>query len=164
VDRLLASPAYGSGGAAFMRIWRTLTLRARRAAPLQPAPHLALRDWIVESLNADKGYDRMIVECSRPTKQRRRTAMPCARRVLCRNYFLFNRTTCSTNDRATRAALPGVTMQCHEVPRSQIRSRLRRWITTACARSSSRITSGSTRCPASRTWRKTDSRASSICT
>jgi hypothetical protein len=33
-----------------------------QAGARQSATHLRWRDWIVESLNADKGYDRMIIE------------------------------------------------------------------------------------------------------
>jgi hypothetical protein len=72
------------------------------------------RDWILESLNEDKGYDQMILEMLAadevyPTDHNRLRATG----FLARNYFLFNRTTWldKTIEHTSKAFL-GLTMQC----------------------------------------------------
>lgn len=66
VDRLLASPAYGERwGRHWMDVWRYADWHGRR--PLtdvwNSAPQIwRWRDWIIGSLNEDKGYDRMLKE------------------------------------------------------------------------------------------------------
>lgn len=66
VDQLLASPQYGERWARhWMDIWRYADWYGRRAVPdvWNSAPQIwRWRDWIVRSLNADKGYDRMVQE------------------------------------------------------------------------------------------------------
>jgi hypothetical protein len=66
VDRLLASPRYGERWARhWMDVWRYSDWYGRRAVPdvWNSAPQIwRWRDWIVRSLNADKGYDRMVIE------------------------------------------------------------------------------------------------------
>ncbi|MFN7922016.1 MAG: DUF1553 domain-containing protein [Bryobacteraceae bacterium] len=66
VDDLLSSPAYGERwGRHWMDVWRYSDWYGLRSfGILQNAQrHMwHWRDWIVESLNEDKGYDRMIVE------------------------------------------------------------------------------------------------------
>jgi cytochrome c553 len=64
VDRLLASPHYGERwGRHWMDIWRYSDWTGYGEQVRDSQPHIwRWRDWIVESLNADKGYDRMIVE------------------------------------------------------------------------------------------------------
>jgi hypothetical protein len=66
VDRLLASPQYGERWARhWMDIWRYADWHGRRMVPdvWNSAPQIwRWRDWIVRSLNEDKGYDRMLVE------------------------------------------------------------------------------------------------------
>lgn len=66
VDRLLDSPQYGQRwGRHWMDIWRYSDWYGRRAVPdvMNSYPHIwRWRDWIVNSLNADKGYDRMVKE------------------------------------------------------------------------------------------------------
>jgi hypothetical protein len=64
VDRLLASPQYGERwGRHWMDVWRYSDWAGWGAEVRDSQPHIwRWRDWIVESLNADKGYDRMIVE------------------------------------------------------------------------------------------------------
>jgi hypothetical protein len=66
VDRLLASPQYGERWARhWMDVWRYSDWYGRRAVPdvWNSAPQIwRWRDWIVRSLNRDKGYDRMVVE------------------------------------------------------------------------------------------------------
>jgi len=66
VDRLLASPQYGERWARhWMDIWRYSDWYGRRHVPdvWNSAPQIwRWRDWIVRSLNADHGYDRMLTE------------------------------------------------------------------------------------------------------
>ena len=64
VDRLLASPRHGERWARhWMDVWRYSDWYGRRAVPdvWNSAPQIwRWRDWIVRSLNADKGYDEMV--------------------------------------------------------------------------------------------------------
>lgn len=66
VDRLLQSPRHGERWARhWMDIWRYSDWYGRRHVPdvWNSAPQVwRWRDWIVASLNADKGYDRMLTE------------------------------------------------------------------------------------------------------
>jgi hypothetical protein len=66
VDRLLASPSYGERWARhWMDVWRYSDWYGRRAVPdvWNSAPQVwRWRDWIVASLNGDKGYDGMVSE------------------------------------------------------------------------------------------------------
>jgi mono/diheme cytochrome c family protein len=66
VDRLLASPQYGERwGRHWMDVWRYSDWYGRRSVPdwWNSASQIwRWRDWIVRSLNADKGYDRMVLE------------------------------------------------------------------------------------------------------
>jgi mono/diheme cytochrome c family protein len=66
VDRLLASPQYGERWARhWMDVWRYSDWYGRRRVPdvMNSYPRIwRWRDWIVRSLNEDKGYDRMVVE------------------------------------------------------------------------------------------------------
>jgi len=64
VDRLLDSPQYGERwGRHWMDVWRYSDWAGFSAEIRYSQRHIwRWRDWIVESLNADKGYDRMILE------------------------------------------------------------------------------------------------------
>ncbi|MBI3865705.1 MAG: DUF1553 domain-containing protein [Planctomycetia bacterium] len=66
VERLLESPQYGERWARhWMDVWRYSDWYGRRAVPdiWNSAPQIwRWRDWIVRSLNDDKGYDRMVQE------------------------------------------------------------------------------------------------------
>src|SRR5262245_10745436 len=66
VDRLLRSPQYGERWARhWMDVWRYSDWYGRRAVPdvWNSAPQVwRWRDWIIRSLNDDKGYDRMVME------------------------------------------------------------------------------------------------------
>ena len=64
VDRLLASPQYGERwGRHWMDVWRYSDWAGWGQQVRDSQPHIwHWRDWIVESLNADKGYDRMVLE------------------------------------------------------------------------------------------------------
>ncbi len=116
VDHLLATPQYGERWARhFMDIWRYCDWYGLGPQLRHSQKHLwHWRDWMVESLNADKGYDAMIVQMlaadeaapeDRPNLR--------ATGFLARSYYLFNRTTWldETIEHTCRAFL-GVTMQC----------------------------------------------------
>lgn len=64
VDQLLDDPAYGERwGRHWMDIWRYSDWAGYRAALRDSQRHIwHWRDWIIESLNKDKPYDRMLVE------------------------------------------------------------------------------------------------------
>src|SRR5262249_5984237 len=65
VDRLLASPQYGERwGRHWMDVWRYVDFgNSGLQDGWTGAPHMwRWRDWIVASLNADKGYDQMVHE------------------------------------------------------------------------------------------------------
>jgi len=66
VDALLASPQYGERWARhWMDVWRYSDWYGRRGVPdvWNSAPQVwRWRDWMIRSLNADKGYDRMVAE------------------------------------------------------------------------------------------------------
>jgi hypothetical protein len=64
VDRLLASPLYGERwGRHWMDVWRYSDWDGWGNQVRDSQPHIwRWRDWIVESLNHDKGYDRMVME------------------------------------------------------------------------------------------------------
>jgi hypothetical protein len=64
VDRLLASPEYGRRwGRHWMDVWRYSDWAGYKQEVRESQRHIwRWRDWIIESLNADKGYDRMVLE------------------------------------------------------------------------------------------------------
>ena len=63
VDRLLASPRYGERwGRHWMDVWRYSDWAGWGQQVRDSQPHIwHWRDWIVESLNSDMPYDRMII-------------------------------------------------------------------------------------------------------
>jgi hypothetical protein len=116
VDRLLASPQYGERWARhWMDVWRYSDWAGYRQEVRDSARHIwHWRDWIVESLNADKGYDRMLQEMLAgdeiaPTDSNTLRATG----FLVRNWHKFNRNTWleGTVEHTAKAFL-GVTMNC----------------------------------------------------
>jgi hypothetical protein len=116
VQRLLASPQYGERwGRHWMDVWRYTDWFGLGNQLRYSQKHIwHWRDWILDSLNQDKGYDQMILEMlaadeSYPLDQARLRATG----FLARNYFLFNRTTWldKTIEHTSKAFL-GLTMQC----------------------------------------------------
>ncbi|MDA7920626.1 DUF1553 domain-containing protein [Verrucomicrobiales bacterium] len=116
VDELLQSPQHGERwGRHWMDVWRYSDWYGLGSQLRYSQKHLwHWRDWIVESLNEDKGYDQMIREMlagdelapEDPDTLR-------ATGFLARNYFLFNRTTWldSTVEHTGKAFL-GLTFNC----------------------------------------------------
>ncbi len=116
VDELLGSPHHGERwGRHWMDIWRYSDWYGLGKQLRYSQRHLwRWRDWIIDSINADKGYDRMIVEmlagdeCAPEDPDTVR-----ATGFLARNYYLFNRTTwLDTTIEHTGKAFLGLTMNC----------------------------------------------------
>ena len=116
VDELLASPQHGERwGRHWMDVWRYTDWYGLGAQLRNSQKHIwHWRDWIVSSLNKDKGYDRMIQEMLAGDELD--PANPDAiagTGFLARNYYLFNRTTWldSTIEHTGKAFL-GLTLNC----------------------------------------------------
>lgn len=116
VARLLESPHYGERwGRHWMDIWRYSDWWGLGAELRNSQRHIwHWRDWIVESLNMDKGYDQMVREMIAADElypmddsALRGTGF------LARHYFLFNRTTWldETIEHTSKAFL-GLTLNC----------------------------------------------------
>ena len=116
VDELLASPHHGERwGRHWMDVWRYSDWYGLGAQLRYSQKHIwHWRDWIIESLNADKGYDQMVREmlAADEIAPLDRDALR-ATGFLARNYYLFNRTTWldSTIEHTGKAFL-GLTMNC----------------------------------------------------
>jgi mono/diheme cytochrome c family protein len=116
VDRLLASPQYGERwGRHWMDVWRYSDWDGFGNEIRESQPHIwRWRDWIVESLNADQGYDQMIVQMLAADEAAPEN--PGALRAtgfLVRNWFKFNRNVWldSTVEHTAKAFL-GLTINC----------------------------------------------------
>ncbi|HZU37182.1 MAG TPA: DUF1549 domain-containing protein, partial [Gemmataceae bacterium] len=116
VDRLLASPQYGERwGRHWMDIWRYSDPWGLGDEVRNSQKHIwHWRDWILASLNQDKGYDAMIREMLAadelyPNDLDRLRATG----FLVRSYFKFNRNTWleDTIEHTSKAFL-GLTMNC----------------------------------------------------
>ena len=116
VDELLASPHHGERwGRHWMDVWRYSDWYGLGAQLRYSQKHMwHWRDWIIDSLNNDKGYDRMIQEMLAgdeiaPTDPKAIAGTG----FLARNYYLFNRTTWldSTIEHTGKAFL-GLTLNC----------------------------------------------------
>jgi hypothetical protein len=116
VDRLLDSPQYGERWARhWMDVWRYSDWSGYREEIRNSARHIwRWRDWIIESLNADKGYDRMVSEMLAgdelaPTDPKTLRATG----FLARNWEKFNRNSWleATIEHTAKAFL-GATMNC----------------------------------------------------
>ena len=116
VDRLLASPRYGERwGRHWMDVWRYSDWYGLGEEPRYSHPHIwHWRDWIITALNADKGYDRMVIEMlagDELTPDDPATVR--ATGFLVRNWDIFNRNTWLGNSvEHTARAFLGVTIQC----------------------------------------------------
>ncbi len=94
VDRLLASPRYGERwGRHWMDVWRYSDWFGLVNKMRHSQKHIwRWRDWIVESINEDKGYDRMIVEMLAGDEIAPGDAKTVrATGFLARNWYLYNR-------------------------------------------------------------------------
>lgn len=116
VTRLLESPQYGERwGRHWMDIWRYSDWWGLGAEVRNSQKHIwHWRDWIIESLNADKPYDQMLREMLAadelyPNDLDRLRATG----YLARQYFIFNRTTWmdETVEHTSKSML-GLTLNC----------------------------------------------------
>ncbi|MEW5979005.1 MAG: DUF1553 domain-containing protein [Acidobacteriota bacterium] len=120
VDRLLESPQYGERwGRHWMDIWRytdpvSIFIGGMPRVDYSQFDIWNWRDWIVESLNADQGYDRMVMEMlagdelapSDPKVNR-------ATGYLARSWYRFNRNSWLQDIvEYTSAGFLGITMRC----------------------------------------------------
>lgn len=116
VDELLASPHHGERWARhWMDVWRYSDWYGLGDQLRNSQKHLwHWRDWIVESLNEDKGYDRMIEEMIAADELAPGDAYAVrATGFLARNYYLFNRTTWLDDTlEHTGKAFLGLTLNC----------------------------------------------------
>jgi hypothetical protein len=118
VDRLLASPRYGERwGRHWMDIWRYSDwygFRQNNDVRNAQRNMWYWRDWIVDSLNEDKGYDRMILEmlagdeiAPNDPKTLRATG------YLVRNWYRFSRNVWLEDTvEHTAAGFLGITLKC----------------------------------------------------
>jgi len=118
VDRLLGDPRYGERWARhWMDVWRYADWHGRRHVPdvWNSAPQIwRWRDWIVDSLNGDHGYDRMVREmiaADEIAPGDRKAAV--ATGYLIRNWYALNPNDWmrSTVEHTGKAFL-GLTFQC----------------------------------------------------
>jgi hypothetical protein len=116
VDRLLASPHYGERwGRHWMDVWRYADWAGYGAEVRDSQPHIwHWRDWIIESLNADKGYDRMVQEMIAADELAPGdTDAVRATGFLVRNWYKFNRNVwLERTVEHTGKAFLGVTLNC----------------------------------------------------
>lgn len=116
IDSLLSSPQYGERwGRHWMDVWRYSEWYGLGKELRNSQKHMwHWRDWIIRSLNEDKGYDQMITEMlagDEIAPQDLETV--AATGFLARNYYLFNRTTWLDNAiEHTGKAFLGLTMNC----------------------------------------------------
>jgi hypothetical protein len=116
VDRLLDSPAYGERwGRHWMDVWRYSDWDGYKNELRGSQRHIwRWRDWIIESLNDDRGYDRMVQEmlaadelAPDDTDALRATGF------LARNYYKFNRQAWLDHTvEHTAKAFLGMTLEC----------------------------------------------------
>lgn len=116
VERLLASPRHGERwGRHWMDVWRYSDWAGHGAEVRESQPHIwRWRDWIVESLNADKPYDRMVVEMLAADELAPLDAgSHRATGFLVRNWYRYNRNVWleATVEHTAKAFL-GLTVNC----------------------------------------------------
>jgi hypothetical protein len=116
VDQLLASPRHGERwGRHWMDVWRYSDWYGLGEEARYSHRHLwHWRDWIIAALNADKGYDRMVVEMLAGDELAPDdTATVRATGYLVRNWDIFNRNAwlANTVEHTARAFL-GITIGC----------------------------------------------------
>jgi hypothetical protein len=116
VDQLLASPRHGERwGRHWMDVWRYSDWSGYKEQIRNSQRHIwHWRDWIVESVNDDKPYDRMIVEmlAADEVSPSDEDALR-ATGFLARNWYKFNRNFwLDQTVEHTSKSLLGVTMNC----------------------------------------------------
>ena len=116
IDSLIDSPQYGERwGRHWMDVWRYSDWYGLDSQLRNSQKHLwHWRDWIVNSLNADKGYDRMVMEMIAGDEiAPSDLETVAATGFLARNYYLFNRTTWLDDTiEHTGKSFLGLTLNC----------------------------------------------------
>lgn len=116
VDRLLNSPQYGERwGRHWMDIWRYSDWWGLGAEVRNSQKHIwHWRDWVIESLNADVGYDQMLREMLAADELYPNDLNKLrASGFLARQYFKFNRTSwLDETIQHTSKAMLGLTFNC----------------------------------------------------
>ena len=118
VDRLLEDPRYGERwGRHWMDIWRYSDWAGWSGGNQirDSKPHIwRWKDWIIESLNSDKGYDRMVLEMLAADELApENTNMVRATGFLARNYKMLSREQWIEDTlKHTSQAFLGVTVGC----------------------------------------------------
>jgi len=116
VDELLASPHYGERwGRHWMDVWRYSDWDGHGEEVRESKPHIwRWRDWIIESLNKDMPYDRMIMEMLAADEIAPEDPEAIrATGFLVRNWYVFNRNTWIDNTiEHTDKAFLGLTFNC----------------------------------------------------
>jgi hypothetical protein len=116
VDKLLASPHYGERwGRHWMDVWRYSDWDGYKEQLRGSQRHIwRWRDWIVESLNSGKGYDRMVVEMVAGDEiAPSDPSVLAATGFLARNYHNSNRNIwLDATVEHTGKALLGLTLNC----------------------------------------------------
>ncbi len=118
VDRLLDSPRYGERWARhWMDVWRYSDWYGKRDIGQHRNSRMHVwrwRDWIVESINADKPYDRMIVEMLAGDELAPADDdIQRATGFLGRNFYVYNRNVWLQDTvEYTAMGLLGVTLKC----------------------------------------------------
>lgn len=116
VNELLVDPRYGERwGRHWMDVWRYSDWYGLGDQLRYSQKHIwHWRDWIIKSLNDDKGYDQMVLEMLAGDELAPEDPdAVAATGFLARNYYLFNRTTWldSTIEHTGKAFL-GLTLNC----------------------------------------------------
>jgi hypothetical protein len=116
VDRLLASPRYGERWARhWMDVWRYSDWGGFGDEVRESQKHIwHWRDWIIESVNADKSYDRMVCEMLAADELSPGDGDAVrATGFLARNWYMFNRNVWLDHVvEHTGKAFLGVTLNC----------------------------------------------------
>ena len=116
IDSLIDSPQYGERwGRHWMDVWRYSDWYGLDSQLRNSQKHLwHWRDWIIQSLNDDKGYDRMIMEMIAGDEiAPADLETVVATGFLARNYYLFNRTTWLDDTiEHTGKSFLGLTLNC----------------------------------------------------
>ena len=116
VDELLANPQYGERWARhWMDVWRYSDWYGLDKEVRDSQKHIwRWRDWIVNSLNENKGYDRMVREMLAGDEiAPKDPKVLAATGFLARSWFKFNRTSWLDNTiEHTAKAFMGLTLNC----------------------------------------------------
>ena len=116
VDELLASPQYGERwGRHWMDVWRYSDWYGLGEEIRDSQKHIwRWRDWIVDSLNENKGYDQMVREMLAGDEiAPNDPSVLAATGFLARSWFKFNRTSWLDNTiEHTGKAFMGLTLNC----------------------------------------------------